>query len=110
MFVLFSVLPLLDLSHFKVERQSQFVGRIGLRDKAVTNLLQNTVQDKSERLQSLHRVVKLVAFNKIWRWFYGQRDSGQEVSKDLNIRFNPDGTVKSYSFSSNFPEDMQRLK
>src|SRR5713101_6320160 len=48
--------------------------------------------------------------DQTWRWFYGQRDSGAEISKDLNIRFNPDGTVKSYSFSSNFPEDMQRLK
>jgi hypothetical protein len=45
-----------------------------------------------------------------WRWFYGQRDSGTELSKDMSIRFNPDGTVKAYSFTSNFPEDMRRLK
>jgi hypothetical protein len=45
-----------------------------------------------------------------WRWFYGQRDSGTEITKDLSVRFNPDGTVKSYSFTSNFPEDMQRLR
>ena len=54
--------------------------------------------------------VGLDSGDQTWRWFYGQRDSGAEISKDLNIRFNPDGTVKSYSFSSNFPEDMQRLK
>ena len=45
-----------------------------------------------------------------WRWFYGQRDAEMEISKDLAVRFNADGTVKSYSFSSNFPEDMKRLK
>jgi hypothetical protein len=45
-----------------------------------------------------------------WRWFYGQRDSGGEVSKDLTVRFNADGTVKSYAFTSNFPDDLRRLK
>ncbi len=54
--------------------------------------------------------VGLDSGDQTWRWFYGQRESGTELSKDLNIRFNPDGTVKSYSFSSNFPEDMSRLK
>ena len=54
--------------------------------------------------------VGLDSGDQTWRWFYGQRESGAEISKDLSIRFNPDGTVKSYSFSSNFAEDMQRLK
>jgi hypothetical protein len=45
-----------------------------------------------------------------WRWFYGRREGGIEITKDLTVRFNPNGTVKSYSFTSNFPEDMQRLK
>jgi hypothetical protein len=45
-----------------------------------------------------------------WRWFYGQRDSGAEASKDLTVRFNAEGTVKSYSFTSNFPDDVRRLK
>ena len=54
--------------------------------------------------------VGLDSGDQTWRWFYGQRESGAEISKDLSIRFNPEGTVKSYSFSSNFPEDMQRLK
>ncbi len=54
--------------------------------------------------------VGLDSGDQTWRWFYGQRESGAEISKDLSIRFNPDGTVKAYSFSSNFPEDMQRLK
>jgi hypothetical protein len=45
-----------------------------------------------------------------WRWFYGQRDSGAEVSKDLTVRFSAEGIVKSYSFTSNFPDDLRRLK
>jgi hypothetical protein len=45
-----------------------------------------------------------------WRWFFGRRDSGSEVTKDLSVRFGADGTVKSYSFTSNFPEDMKRLR
>jgi hypothetical protein len=45
-----------------------------------------------------------------WRWFYGQRDAGAEVSKDLTVRFSAEGIVKSYSFTSNFPDDLRRLK
>lgn len=45
-----------------------------------------------------------------WRWFFGRRDWGTEVTKDLSVRFNGDGTVKSYAFTSNFPDDMKRLK
>jgi outer membrane protein assembly factor BamE (lipoprotein component of BamABCDE complex) len=54
--------------------------------------------------------VGLDSGDQTWRWFYGQRESGTEISKDLTVRFNPDGTVKAYAFTSNFPEDMQRLK
>ena len=35
---------------------------------------------------------------------------GAEQTKDLSVRFNGDGTVKSYAFTSNFPDDMIRLK
>ncbi|MEX2224334.1 MAG: hypothetical protein WEG40_21325 [Candidatus Rokuibacteriota bacterium] len=45
-----------------------------------------------------------------WRWLYVQRDAGGAVSKDLIVRFNADGIVKSYSFTSNFPDDLRRLK
>lgn len=45
-----------------------------------------------------------------WRWFYAERSAGTETTKDFTVRFNPDGTVKSYSFISNFPEDMRRLR
>ena len=45
-----------------------------------------------------------------WRWFYGKKYSGGDISKDLTVRFDAKGVVKSYSFSSNEPEDMARLK
>jgi hypothetical protein len=54
--------------------------------------------------------VGLDSGDQTWRWFYGQRESGAEISKDLTVRFNQDGTVKAYAFSSNFPDDMQRLR
>lgn len=54
--------------------------------------------------------VGLDSGDQTWRWFFGQRDAGAEISKDLSVRFAADGTVKSYSFTSNFPEDMKRFK
>ena len=45
-----------------------------------------------------------------WRWFFGRRTWGTERTKDLSIRWNGDGTVKAYAFTSNFPDDMARLK
>ena len=45
-----------------------------------------------------------------WRWFFGQHNRGTEQTKDLSVRWNGDGTVKSYAFTSNFPNDMTRLK
>jgi hypothetical protein len=54
--------------------------------------------------------VGLDSGDQTWRWFYSRRNPDAEISKDLAVRFNSDGTVKSYSFSSNFPEDMKRLK
>jgi outer membrane protein assembly factor BamE (lipoprotein component of BamABCDE complex) len=48
--------------------------------------------------------------DQTWRWFYGQRENNVELSKDLSVRFNADGIVKSYAFTSNFPDDMVRLR
>ena len=45
-----------------------------------------------------------------WRWFFGRRVRGGEQTKDLSVRLNGDGFVKSYAFTSNFPDDMARLK
>ena len=45
-----------------------------------------------------------------WRWLYVERLGAIAVSKDLIVRFSPDGLVRSYSFTSNFPDDLRRLK
>lgn len=74
--------------------------------------IQVGVTDKAalERMFGPPYQVGIDSGDQTWRWFYGQRSSGREVTKDLTVRFNPNGTVKSYSFASNFPEDMSRLK
>jgi len=45
-----------------------------------------------------------------WAWTYARVSGGEELTKQLTIRFDERGSVKSYSFTSNFPEDMKRLK
>jgi hypothetical protein len=54
--------------------------------------------------------VGLDSGDQTWRWFYAEHGVGSEASKDFTVRFNPNGTVKSYSFTSNFPDDMKRLR
>jgi hypothetical protein len=63
-----------------------------------------------ERLFGEPYQVGLDSGDASWRWFYGQREASVELSKDLSVRFNADGTVKSYAFTSNFPDDMVRLR
>ena len=48
--------------------------------------------------------------DQTWRWFYAHRGSPGTITKDFTVRFNGNGTVKSYSFTSNFPEDMKKLR
>ena len=48
--------------------------------------------------------------DQTWRWFFAQRSGSDAITKDLTVRFNANGTVKSYSFTSNFPEDMRKLR
>jgi len=47
--------------------------------------------------------------DQTWTWYYFQKGSGKDgdLSKQLEVTLNAQGTVKSYSFSSNFPEDMK---
>ncbi|HYB44612.1 MAG TPA: hypothetical protein VEL75_22750 [Candidatus Methylomirabilis sp.] len=78
--------------------------------EAQTIVIGKTDKAELERALGEPYQVGLDSGDQSWRWFYGQREPGVERSKDLSVRFNSDGTVKSYSFSSNFPEDMNRLK
>jgi len=78
--------------------------------EAKTIVAGKTDKASLERLFGAPYQIGLDSGDQMWRWFYGQRESGAELSKDLSVRFNADGTVKSYAFSSNFPNDMKRLK
>jgi len=70
------------------------------------------VTDKAalERVLGAPYQVGLDSGDQTWRWFYAEHGSDGEVSKDLTVRFNANGTVKSYSFTSNFDEDMRRYR
>lgn len=64
-----------------------------------------------ERLFGEPYQVGLDSGDQTWRWFFAEGGlGGEQISKDLTVRFNPNGTVKSYSFMSNFPQDMTKLK
>src|SRR2546427_8885298 len=54
--------------------------------------------------------VGLDSGDQTWRWFCAEYGVGGEASKDFTVRFNSNGTDKSYSFTSNFPDDMKRLR
>ncbi len=75
-------------------------------------LIAANVTDKAalQRLFGEPYQVGLDSGDQTWRWFYAEHSSGSEVSKDLSVRFNANGTVKSYSFTSNFPEDMRTYR
>src|SRR5262249_6640644 len=47
--------------------------------------------------------------DQTWTWYYFKKsaDKGPDLSKQLEVTFNAQGVVKSYSFSSNFPDDMK---
>ena len=70
------------------------------------------VTDKAalERLFGDPYQVELDNGDQTWRWFYGERGASMEVTKDFTVRFNANGTVKSYSFTSNFPDDMRKIR
>ena len=44
-----------------------------------------------------------------WTWVYFKHGDPQ-LTKQLQVRFTDRGVAKSYSYSSNFPEDMRTLK
>jgi hypothetical protein len=44
-----------------------------------------------------------------WTWYFF-RKGDPDLTKQLEVTFSSAGVVKSYSFSSNFPEDMKTLR
>jgi outer membrane protein assembly factor BamE (lipoprotein component of BamABCDE complex) len=69
-----------------------------------------TDKDELRRLFGEPYQVGIDTGDATWRWFFGHRGWGAEQTKDLSVRFNSDGRVKSYAFTSNFRDDMARLK
>jgi outer membrane protein assembly factor BamE (lipoprotein component of BamABCDE complex) len=74
--------------------------------------IKNDVTDKARLLTLFGEPYQVGIDNgdQTWRWFYAQQSASATVSKDLSVRFNANGTVKSYSFTSNFPDDMKKLR
>ena len=74
--------------------------------------IKNDVTDKARLLTLFGEPYQVGIDNgdQAWRWFYAQRSASATTSKDLSVRFNANGTVKSYSFTSNFPDDMKKLR
>ena len=70
------------------------------------------VTDKSALLVLLGEPyqVGIDSGDQTWRWFYAQRGPSSTITKDLTVRFNANSTVKSYSFTSNFPDDMKKYR
>jgi hypothetical protein len=47
--------------------------------------------------------------DQTWTWYFFKKGD-PDLSKQLEVTFSADSIVKSYSFSSNFPEDMKALR
>jgi outer membrane protein assembly factor BamE (lipoprotein component of BamABCDE complex) len=47
--------------------------------------------------------------DQTWTYYYFKKGD-PDLTKQLEVTFAADGVVKSYSFSSNFPEDMKALR
>ncbi len=47
--------------------------------------------------------------DQTWTWIYFKKGD-PDLTKTLTVRFQANGAVKSYSFSSNFPEDLKTLR
>ena len=47
--------------------------------------------------------------DRAWTWLYFKKGN-PDLTKQLTVRLTPNGVVKSYTFNSNFPEDMKTLR
>jgi outer membrane protein assembly factor BamE (lipoprotein component of BamABCDE complex) len=65
-----------------------------------------TTRAELERLFGPPTQVGVKDGDESWTWYYYKKGN-PDLSKQLDVTFNPDGVMKSHSFSSNFPEDMK---
>ena len=70
------------------------------------------VMDKAGRLSVFGEPYQsgLDSGDRASRWFYARTSTSDTMTKDFTVRFNANGSVKSYSFTSNLPEDMTKLR
>jgi len=46
--------------------------------------------------------------DQTWTWIHVRAGAGQTLSKQLHVKFNERGVVKSYSYTSSLPEEVQQ--
>jgi hypothetical protein len=85
-------------------------GRPFLSPDAGMIAMDRTEKTTLRKMFGEHYQMGIVSGDETWRWVYAEYGVGGGTNKDFTVRFNPNGTVKSYSFMSNFPEDMSPAK
>jgi hypothetical protein len=68
-----------------------------------------TTQAELVRLFGEPNQVGIKDGDQTWTWYYFKKGE-PDLTKQLEVTFTAGGVVKSYSFSSNFPEDMKALR
>ncbi|MCZ7625859.1 MAG: hypothetical protein C3F12_06665 [Candidatus Methylomirabilota bacterium] len=74
-------------------------------------MIKNGVTTRSELLQLFGSPtqVGIEDGNQTWTWLYVRAGGfGKNLSKELHVTFGARGIVKSYSYTSNLPEEVQR--
>jgi len=66
-----------------------------------------TTKADLERMFGTPNQVGIKDGDQTWTWIYAQQGGKEDMAKQLDVTFGPQGVVKSYSFSSSFPEDMK---
>ena len=75
------------------------------------DIIKNGVTTGVELLQRFGSPTQVGIENgdQTWSWVYVRAGGlGQPLSKELRVRFDDRGVVKSYSYSSNLPEEVQQ--
>jgi hypothetical protein len=68
-----------------------------------------TAKGDLERMFGKPAEVGIEDGDETWTWIYFKKGN-PDLSKNLKVRFAADGKVGSYSFSSNFPDDMKTMR
>jgi hypothetical protein len=66
-----------------------------------------TTKADLERMFGAPNQVGIKDGDQTWTWLYAVQGGKEDMAKQLDVTFGAQGVVKSYSFSSSFPEDMK---